>query len=932
MAAVPVGYEAFHSLQRKSVTLLCFILASTMAIGITVYVDSYSVHQWDKNLDVGDVAIRVTGNNMQSYVDDIQALSGVTKAETLRFVNGQLHRDANETAGIEEIYTWGQVLTPSPEFLDAYPNYVHLVRGRMPENNSEAAVINSLSTYFDVDIGEELLLDAGGSISITVKIVGFFSQENQVDSPYYWNYDSIAIVMHDVIPANEAEVNVLVDVDRSPLTAFNPSGSLAHMNAIDESIRSLDPLYNPISRPYSDLSVQDYLASGISAYMVWVQGTRIMEMLRASSVILLVILVTFLAIRHNVNERRYEESILVSRGAAKGDLDRIVTREILELSIISCLLGIPLGLLFSRIAISATSFFSFDINLLLTEPMLVSIDSLIIAAIVGIALPMLTLGGYRAIYSTKKKVDEEQGKVAKIAKGLNLIRWDIFIVAIAGLLLLAFTTGGASVATNPLLSLLLPLIPLPLFLGVASLSMKAFRRGANRLSRGMRGIVGTIPSSIGVRRIGKEASSAGAAAMVLVLAICLSWNSAIIDASLPITAENQAKLAIGSDLTFALNDWNYDAWDSLIANVTNNRFTLAATIVSQMQLSLSADYSGQTDFLAVNPQEYSGIGYDYLGNQLNESGIASLIDQIQTSPDGAIITSDIAAAYELGVGDILRASTLEAGAVPVSFRIIGITDALPDVPESYYYGYYPPPYIGLFTSYYYWGNQIGKWRVIVNREYLGTKFSLVNETSNYLCVKTLDDVNTTVIVEDVFAAGGVAAGSNSGWDSVYSRVNGYVDDTTYKMERAIDTMLTVLTVGSIIGAFSIYAVEGLRARRREIALLRSVGASKNTIMMAQIAEMLVLVLFSLFLLLVYSPLFLSTSLMTAGGSTSSPYDIYPISVFTIIPWYTVLAVLGFFIATVTIFVFIIAALSSKIKLAESLNAAWAEAGPYGGDI
>jgi predicted lysophospholipase L1 biosynthesis ABC-type transport system permease subunit len=355
--------------------------------------------------------------------------------------------------------------------------------------------------------------------------------------------------------------------------------------------------------------------------MYWVQGTRITEMLRASSVLLLVVLVTFLAIRHNVNERRYEENMLISRGASRNDLSKIVTREILEVSIISSVLGIPLGLLFSRVAISATSYFSFNINLFFTEPMLVSLDSLIIAVIVGIVLPMLTLGGYRAIYSTKKNVDEERGKIAKLARGFNLIRWDIFIVGIAGLLLIALSTGGSSITSNPIMSLLMQLIPVPLFLGIASLSMKAFRRGANRLSKVMKRVVGEIPSSIGIRRIGKEASSAGAAAMVLVLAICLSWNSAIVDASLPLTAENQAKLSVGSDLTFALDEWNYDVWDQFITNVTNNELTTAATLVSEIRLYISA-YE-RVDFLGITPQEYVNIGYDYLGNQLNDSDISS---------------------------------------------------------------------------------------------------------------------------------------------------------------------------------------------------------------------------------------------------------------------------------------------------------------------
>jgi ABC-type antimicrobial peptide transport system permease subunit len=932
MAAVPVGYEAFHSLRRRGVTLLCFLLASTMAMGITVYVDSYSVHEWDKNLDVGDVALQVSGYNVGNYVDEIRAMTGVTKAETLQNGNGQLWREGNESVGIQEIYAYGNFINPSDSLLAAFPNYIQLVRGRMPENDSEIAAIYSLNTFYDLELSDVVTLEFGDSSS-NVTVVGFYRHGGEGDSPYYWQYNSIAIVASGFLTPSYSDVSILVDVDRSVLTAFNPAGSLSHMNDIDSAIRALDPNYDPVYRPYSDIYVQDYLASGISAYISWVQGTRIAEMLRASSVLLLVILVTFLAIRYNVNERRYEESILTSRGASKGDLDKIVTREVFELSVVSALVGILLGILFSRIAISATGYFSFSISLLWTEPFLVSLDSLAIAAIVGLALPMLTLGGYRAVYSTKKNVDEERGRIAKLAKGLNLIRWDVFIVAIAGLLLLALSTGGSAVTNNPLLSIILPVLPLPLFLGVASLSMKALRRGANWISRIMKRVVGQIPSSIGIRRVGKEASSAGAAAMVLVLAICLSWNCAIIDASLPVTAQNQARLAVGADLTFKLNEQNYDSWDSLITNVTSNQLAESATLVSQKRLYLTADYGGGVEFMAVNPDEYSSIGYDYLGQRLNNSEISDLINQLQTTPDGAIITSDIADTYKLAVGDILRASTLDEGAFPVVFRILGITEALPEMPTTtdwWYYDYYPLPTIIPYP--YYYGNEIGLSRVIVNRVYLGTLFNLINDTDNFLCIETVKNANATKIVEDVLDTGGLMAIETDGSDSVYARVHEYLDGADYRMERSIDTMLTILTIGSIFGAFSIYAVEGIRARRREIALLRSTGASKNTIILAQGAEMLILVLFSLFLLLLYSPLFLGTSLASVGGSTSGMFDIYPIGVFPVIPWNTIFIVLGFFLATVSIFIVVIAALSSKIKLSEALNAAWAEAGPYGGDV
>jgi ABC-type antimicrobial peptide transport system permease subunit len=927
MAAVPAGYEAFHSVRRIGVTLLCFVLASTMAMGISVYVDSFSVHEWERNINVGPVALSVSAYDIENYASSIAAIPSVTKSAILQSEYGDLSREANESEGTNYLYTWGSVLAPTDSFLATFPDYIEIVSGRMPQNNSEVAVISTLYTNSGVSLGDWLLLECG-STSVNVRVVGVYRGGGNVGSPYYSYDQSIAVVHTGLLSASDSMFTLLVDVDRSSLSPFNPGQSLAYMNDIDLRIMSLDPFYDPVTHPYSSLNVNDYLAYGISSYIAWVQGTRITEMLRASSVLLLVILVTFLAIRYNVNERRYEENILVSRGASRGDLDKIVTREVLQLSILSTLIGIPVGLLMSRLAIAATNYFSFDVHLLLTEPMLVSLDSLVIAAIVGLLLPMLTLGGYRAIYSTKKSVDEQRGKIAKVAKGLNLIRWDIFIVAISGLLLLALSTGGYSVSSNALLSIILPIVPLPLFLGVASLSIKALRSGANRISKVMRVIVGVIPSSVGARRVGKGASSAGAAAVVLVLSIILSWNCAIVSASLPVTAENQARLAVGADLTFALNDNSYDEWDSFISNVTAHHYTKDTTLVSQKALYLSADYGGGVSFLAIDPSSYINIGYDYKGKQLNDSEISNLIEQLQTTPDGAIITSDIAESYDLGVGDVLRASTMEESAMPISFRILGITDALPEMPRNYdyYYYYTPSPY------FFYWGIEIGKSRVVVNREYFGTQFNLINDTANYLCVKAAKDVNTTEIVETVLNEGGMTVIQTNGWDSVYSRTNQYLNATIYKMERSIDTMLSVLTVGSIVGAFSIYAVEGIQSRRREIALLRAEGASRVTILLAQAAEMLVLVLFSLFLLLLYSPLFLSISLAAAGGSTYSFYEIYPISIFTIIPWSTIIVVLCFFLLTVSVFIVIVAALSSKINLAEALNAAWAEAELHGGDL
>jgi len=928
MAATPAGYEAFHSFGRKSITLICFVLASTMAIGITVYVDSYSVHEWNRDIDVGSVAIIVSGNSVGSYVTDIRNIASVTKAASLRSGYGTLILNASETHYVSGS---GPIMSPSNDFYETFPNYIQIDLGRTPVSPDEIVILNMFHLNEGIQLGDNVSLytyDAEHNVTV----VGFYSTGDETESPYSYRPYSIAIVNRSLISYADVDVEVYVDVDRSSISAFNPTAALQYLNGIDEAIRSLDPNYIPGSSGYYSIRVENRLSSGISGYMNWVFITRITEMLRVSSIFFLLILVDFLVIRHNVNERRYEESMLFSRGAAKGDLEKITTREIFILSLLSCVAGIPTGLLLSRVAIASTGFFTFNAALFISEPILISLDSLIISIVVTIALPMLTLGGYRAFYSTKKNIDEDRGRLSKLSRGLDLIRWDLLIVGISGLFLFAMITGGTAATSNPLLALILPIIPIPLFLGMASLSMKVLKWGAYGLSVAMRRVVGDIPASIGIRRVGKGSSSAGAAAMILVLAICLSWNSAIIDASMPITALNQSRLAIGSDLTFALNENELDSWNEFMTNVTNHGLVKSGTLVSEAYLYLSAGYEGGTNFFAVNPREYKNVGYDYLGNPLNESALSTLFDNLESTTDGAIITSDIADAYKFEVGDIVRASTLDEGASTLIFRIIGITEALPEVPQrSYYYPYYfDEPYYP--PGYYYTSQVVGTSRILVNREYLGSQLTLQNSSYNYFCVRTSSNVNASIIAEDVIQAGGGIALYNGLWKAVSQNVQEYIGGTQYKMERSLDTMLTVLTVGTIVGGFAIYSVEGVRNRKREIALLRSIGATKSTIVLTLGAEMFVVMLFSMMLLLIYAPLFLNTTITMAGGSTTGPYLLYPVAIFPVIPWTTIFVVLGFFIVSVALFIIVIAFLGSRINLASTLNAAWAEAGPYGGDM
>jgi predicted lysophospholipase L1 biosynthesis ABC-type transport system permease subunit len=904
-----------------------------MAMGITVYVDSYSVHEWDNNLrQVGEIAIFAEGEGIIDYAGAIQNIDGVARAAALMRSGGNLQFWVNDTWGEYYDQIHGDVIAPDQEFMDTFPGYIALVDGEFPDtNSSQIAIIDFLVENYDFKIGDVLNFSAywDGPVE-EVEVIGIYKQGGDESfNQYYWAFESIAIVVPSVM--DYIDYKFYIDIDRTRITPFDTAGSLAYVTGIDQAIRELDPYYDPQQPWSSRFWVSNRIADAISNYMYWVSAARMSQLFRSSGIIILIVLVTFLAIRHNVNERRFENTMLFSRGASSGDLDKIVNREVIVLSILSCILGIVVGIGISRVAISSIGYFSFDLTLMFSEPLLVSLESLIISAVVGIALPLCTLGGYRIIYSTKRSVDDNTGKIAKVVRGFNFIRWDLIVVLISGLLLLTLLTGGAAVANDPILSLILPIMPLPLFLGVASLSIKMLRRGANIISRYMARVVGPISASIGIRRIGKGASSGGAAAMVLVLAICLSWNSAIIDASLPVTSEYQSRLSVGSDLSFALDESEFLLWDEFFTNVTNHDQVVSGTIVSEIDLYLTSGYEGRNTFLAVNPVEYVDIGYHYMGNRLNESEMAAMLESLTSVPDGAIVSSDIANDYNLEVGDVLRATQIDEEAIPISFRILGIVTSIAEMPERddwYYYDIMPPMPVPYYPGY----QVVGQQRVLVNRDFLSNHVDIVNETNSFLCVQTAEGANGSLIGNELLDQGGLQVLYDGIWDSVSTRTDEYLGQVAYHMDRSVDTMLTVLTVGTIMGAFAVYALEGVRARRREIALLRSNGADIGMIIKAQGAEMLVLMLFSLVLLLIYAPLYLTPSVNSASSGIASWYTLYPVSIFPMIPWITIMSVLAFFVASVVIFIGIVAVLGSRINLAATLNATWAEAAPYGGDV
>ena len=920
MAAVPVGYQAFHSLPRKGVTLLCFLLASAMVMGISVYVDSYSVYEWNSLIDIGPIAMTVSGEGVVNQLDNIRTLPGIERAAVLETRHGELIVGSD----YEQRQAWGMLPSPSSDYLSTFMDVFELEAGRFPNNASEIALSRGTHERLEVSIGSIVNLSMGwdefGPVMTPLTVVGTYKGlDYNPNQQYYYFYDSVSgigVLHPDIVWQEWEEEEVHVDIDRTSISPFDARGSLAHVVSIEESIRTLDPSY-PSPNRYSRYRVSSYLSSAISSFIIWQLMMRLTQILRATGVVVLACMVIFLAIRHNINERRFESNMLISRGAAKAKIESIEFRETVILSILSSIVGLGVGAIVSRLAMTATGFFEFDFSRLWTEPFLITIESIAMSLIIGAGLPIMTFIVYRSVYSTKKSDEEKTSKLANIVKGLTIIKWDALVATLTSLLLIALYMGGTAVQNDPILAIIISIAPLALFLSVASLAIKGMRRGANLMSRGFQRIVGEIPATVGIRRIGKEASSAGPAALVLVLAMSLAWTNAVIGASMPVTKMNHARFAFGADITFHLDEFTLPDWEDFIENVTSHELTQAGTLVSVAELYLSATWGGEVDAVAMDPQEYLKVGYDHFGLPLNESDIGDMLKDLQLTLGGAIISNDIAVEYEVSVGDTLRAATSVSGvSETIVFTIVGVTEGLSN------------NLLKTTGHDSWWYITVGSHTLWVNREYVESQIDLEQDARNVYCVRAIEGSNNTILVEDILRSGGDLVVGDDDWASVSNEVSDYLGMVSYQMDRAVDTMLTVVMVGIIFGAFMVYAVEGIRARKREIALLRAMGASSGLVVKAQGAEMLVLAIVSTGLLMGYGPLMIMNNLLTYRATSF----IFPVPIFAVIPWLTLATIVVFFLASILVFVLTIAFLSSRVNLSEALNASWAESGPYGGDV
>lgn len=897
--------------QRKFLTLFCLSLASATAMGISVYVDSYSVHQWDRWTN-DPFAFKIENLQTRSVIPDIRQIDGVKRAASIIISEGFLgipNRNGSEdmrVAGVDS------------DYLDAYPEVFHIDGGIHPQNTGEVAIERGFARSMNLTFGDYVNYTGESEVPDTypLRVVGIFnlwtSNESTVfdETSSWYVRDVKALVAPELLAGGAGGFEVHVDIDRTTLTPYNAAASLKYVEDIGTRIRR--------ALPTEALTIGT-LKIGIREYMEWRSSTKTEQIFQSSGVILMVFLLDFLAIRYNYNQRKTKFLMLQARGASEREVDRMFTTELSLLIAAGAIIGFLLGGLLSRVAISSTAYFTFNPSLFFSEPLLITIESLLFSAMVGVFIPLMTLAGFFLARSVEKPDIAQNRKLGKAIRILRRIRWDVLLLIMSGLILVSLYSLDVSILENPILSTVLSVSPLLLFIAISSLAVKGIRQGASRISSTFDGVFGKLPSSVGIRRVGRSASSGAFTAIVLVLAVSLAWNMAILDASLPRTRRNHARFAFGSDVSFHMNEQRVASWQLFFNNVTSHPMVEGTSLLSKMDVSLATGPSNHAELVALDPTEYAKVGYDHMGVPLNESTVMKdLLQDLEVSAGGAIVTASIADQYDFSVNDVVRILIEDSSqdTTTITVHIDGIVSRLSSATEGS-----PSRDDG-------WPHNLGKDVLWVDRDTLVSDVNLSTSADNVLCTRLKEIADSSEVVNELVSAGGEIVLEEDGWVTVDQEVATYVDGIKYSVSRSVDTMATVGMVLVIGGVFGLYASENLRSRKREIALLRSMGGNTADVVKTQIAELVVLTLFAMLLLIIYSPFLVIGNLLSHAQSVTD----FPVRVFVVIPWPSLLSIVGFFVGSIIVIVAILAVTNTRINLAQEVNAHWGEAGPYREDF
>ncbi|NHJ14612.1 MAG: ABC transporter permease, partial [Candidatus Thorarchaeota archaeon] len=366
------------SRSRRTLTFVGLLLVISLAAGVSSYIDCISVGYWNDLLDVGSAAMMVQGEGIANRVGDIEDIQGVSAAAALAGAECNLRMDQDEFYVNDPLapnfLLVGRSYSLSQDYKQDFPDEFVLIEGRWPETETEIAITPTVADQANVGIGA--LMNYSIELNVgkrPVYVVGIYRQLMSSSFDYYYN--SIAVVLQQLLHPEEIEFTVNVAVDRGILNPWSPQDTLSKLVAIERSIIALYPGY-PEEVLYSEYHVTNDLAIGVNDYIEWIGHTKLAQVFRSQGLLILTGLFSSLILQYNFEARETELWMHCARGASRQRENRRVVGEVVFLSLLAIFPGLLIGqFILARLAYAAEGFFRINASQYFEAPILFTLDT-----------------------------------------------------------------------------------------------------------------------------------------------------------------------------------------------------------------------------------------------------------------------------------------------------------------------------------------------------------------------------------------------------------------------------------------------------------------------------------------------------------------------------------------------------------------------------
>lgn len=144
------------------------------------------------------------------------------------------------------------------------------------------------------------------------------------------------------------------------------------------------------------------------------------------------------------------------------------------------------------------------------------------------------------------------------------------------------------------------------------------------------------------------------------------------------------------------------------------------------------------------------------------------------------------------------------------------------------------------------------------------------------------------------------------------------------LDRTIDTFLIIIALGSVPVAFLVHFNEQLEDKRKESALLRTIGMKTLQLHKLQVVETQSIILYSILLIAIGAPILIASSLNVTMYTSTIAFSAFPSPILLSIPWIPLFILITYLILCAGAVGFILSFLNAKLPISKVIRDTWAD--------